>query len=173
MGAGNIAGAALIAPLAMAAADRLGISAFLMTIMVGNGVNAGAYSPIAPTGIVASQLMAKAGLAGTEWQTYWNTFIAQTVVAFAGYLLFGGVKLLRRGERVHVVSHLPEKDLTPFNRNQWITLGVIAALLVAVIWLKIDIIVGAFVGVAILLLLRASDGEAAIKGMPWGTVLMV
>jgi di/tricarboxylate transporter len=173
MGAGNIAGAALIAPLAMAAADRLGISAFLMTIMVGNGVNAGAYSPIAPTGIVASQLMAKAGLAGTEWQTYWNTFIAQTVVAFAGYLLFGGVKLLRRRERVHVVSHLPEEDLTPFNRNQWITLGVIAALLVAVIWLKIDIIVGAFVGVAILLLLRAADGEAAIKGMPWGTVLMV
>lgn len=173
LGGGNIAAAALIAPIAMAAAGRLGISAFLMTIMVGNGCNAGAYSPIAPTGIVASQLMANAGLAGTEWRTYWNTFIAQTVVAFAGYLLFGGLKLLRRPERVNVATHLPAEDLTPFTRKQWITLGVIAGLLVSVIWLDVDIIVGAFVGGAILLLLRAADGDAAIKAVPWGTVLMV
>jgi di/tricarboxylate transporter len=173
MGAGNIAGAALIAPLAMAAAGRLGISAFLMTIMVGNGVNAGAYSPIAPTGIVATQLMAKAGLPGMEWQTYWNTFIAQTFVAFAGYLVFGGLKLLRRRDRVDAAARMPAEDLTPFNRNQRITLGVIAALLVAVIALRIDIIVGAFVGIAILLLFRAADGDAAIKVVPWSTVLMV
>jgi hypothetical protein len=72
LGGGNIAAAALIAPVAMSAAGRLRISGFLMVIMVGNGANAGAYSPIAPTGIVANELMAQAGLPGVEWVTFWN-----------------------------------------------------------------------------------------------------
>src|SRR6266545_3442313 len=50
LGPGNIAAVALIAPLAMAIAGRTGISAFLMTLMVANGANAGAFSPFAPTG---------------------------------------------------------------------------------------------------------------------------
>src|SRR6266508_4945011 len=50
IGPGNIAAVALIAPLAMAIAGRAGISAFLMTLMVANGANAGAFSPFAPTG---------------------------------------------------------------------------------------------------------------------------
>ena len=29
----------------------------------------------------------------------WNTLIAQSLVAFGGYLLLGGVKLLKSGER--------------------------------------------------------------------------
>src|SRR5690242_4244339 len=41
IGPGNIAAVALIAPLAMAIAGRTGISAFLMTLMVASGANAG------------------------------------------------------------------------------------------------------------------------------------
>ena len=107
LGAGNIAGAALIAPVAMAAAGRMGISAFLMVIMVGNGANAGAFSPIAPTGIVASELMAEAGLSGVEWRTYWNTFMAQGFVAFAGYFALGGLALLRSGRKLTAEGLLP------------------------------------------------------------------
>ncbi|MBI4421707.1 MAG: C4-dicarboxylate ABC transporter [Gemmatimonadetes bacterium] len=173
MGGGNIAASALVAPIAMAAAGRIGISAFLMIIMVGNGVNAGAYSPIAPTGIVASQLMTRAGLPGMEWQTYWNTFMAQTFVAFAGYFLLGGLKLLRRPDRVDVSAQFPAHDLTPFSGKQRATLGVILALLGAVIALRMDIIVGAFAAVAVLLLARVADADAAIKAIPWGTILMV
>ena len=66
MGPGNIAGIALLAPLAMAAADRANIPPFLMAIMAGNGANAGALSPFAPTGVIASGLMTKIGLAATS-----------------------------------------------------------------------------------------------------------
>src|SRR5262249_37141460 len=54
IGAGNIATAALIGPLSMAVAERAKIPPFLMTIMVAHGCVAGALSPIAPTGIIAS-----------------------------------------------------------------------------------------------------------------------
>jgi di/tricarboxylate transporter len=173
MGGGNIAATALVAPIAMAAAGRLGISAFLMTIMVGNGCNAGAFSPIAPTGIVANQLMSQAGLVGMQWRTYWNTFIAQSFVAFSGYFLLGGTKLLRRKERVNLADHLPAEDLQPFDRRQRITLAVLAALMAGVIFLKLDLIVGAFAAGALLLILRVADQEAAIKAVPWSTILLV
>ncbi|HUF75926.1 MAG TPA: SLC13 family permease [Longimicrobiales bacterium] len=174
LGGGNIAAAALIAPVAMSAAGGLGISGFLMVIMVGNGANAGAYSPIAPTGIVANELMAQAGLDGVEWQTFWNTFIAQSFVAFAGYLLLGGGKLLRSGRAVdeHAV-HIAPEDREPLTRAQWITLVVTLGLLASIIFLDVDIVVGAFVAMAILLVARVSDEEKAIAAVPWGTILMI
>src|SRR4030095_3810141 len=47
-GPGNIATIGLLGPIAIATAIRMNISPFLMAIMVGNGVQAGALSPIAP-----------------------------------------------------------------------------------------------------------------------------
>ena len=64
IGPGNIATAALMAPMAMAAAATPRIPGFLMAIMVGNGANAGSLSPFAPTGIIVNGLMARTGLAG-------------------------------------------------------------------------------------------------------------
>ena len=79
----------------MSVAGRAGISAFLMALMLANGANAGGLSPLAPTGIIASELMRRIGLPGVEWRNYLNTLAAQSVVAFGGYLLFGGLKLFR------------------------------------------------------------------------------
>jgi Na+/H+ antiporter NhaD/arsenite permease-like protein len=98
MGPGNIATAALLIPLAMATAVRAGIPLFLMSIMVGNGANAGALSPFAPTGIIVNGLMAKNGLPGFELQAYLYNLAAHATVAFAGYALFGGLKLFGTGD---------------------------------------------------------------------------
>lgn len=173
LGAGNIAAAALMAPLAMAAAGRMGISPFLMAIMIGNAANAGAYSPIAPTGVVATELMAQAGLGGHVWRTYWNTFIAQSVVCFAGYFLLGGTALLRSGRAVTAEAGSVGEDLDPLNRTQWFTLGVVVAMLLAVAVGRVEVVVAAFAAAAVLALARVADLEAAIKSVPWGTVLMV
>src|SRR5262245_47179904 len=136
IGPGNIATAALLAPLAMAAAARTGIPAFLMAIMVGNGANSGALSPIAPTGIIVDGLMARNGLPGLEIQAYLYNLLAHALVAFSGYALFGGLKLFRAG-RVPPAPIADELDASsrsgPFEPRHWITIGVIAALIVSVI----------------------------------------
>ena len=93
MGPGNIATAALVAPMAMATAASAGIPLFLMAIMVGNGANAGSLSPFAPTGIIVNGLMARIELGGLEAQTYLYNLGAHAFVAFGGYFLFGGLKL--------------------------------------------------------------------------------
>ena len=170
IGVGNIASAVLLLPIAMAIGEKAGIAAFLMAIMVGNGANAGAFSPIAPTGRIALDLMEKVGLVGVEWRNYFNTFIAQSFVAFVGYFSLGGLKLFTREAKV--CDELQE-EIEPFTGKQKFTLGVIAALVGSVMLFKIDVTLGAFVGAAILTLSQVSDEEAAVKVMPWGTIMMV
>ena len=94
IGAGNIAGSALMAPLAMTMAQRVGIPAFLMAILVAHGALAGALSPISPTGIIADKLMqSELGLSGFEVRLYLYNLIANAVVGLGGYFLLGGWRL--------------------------------------------------------------------------------
>jgi di/tricarboxylate transporter len=172
IGAGNIAAAALLAPVAMGIAGRAGISAFLMAMMLTNGANAGALSPLAPTGIIARDLMARAGMPGSGWANYFNTFAAQSAVAFGGYFLLGGIGLLRAGRAPSTDVSLCERP-EPFTSPQRLTLAVIGALILSALVFGVDVGMGAFVGAAILSLARAADEEQAIHSMPWGVILMV
>jgi di/tricarboxylate transporter len=139
-----------------------------MTIVVATGASAGGLSPLAPTGVIANGLLARAGLSGTAWPTFFNNLIAQSFVGVGGYLLFGGAKLL--GRRVEVGSEGPTE---PFTGNQKLTLAVIGLLIGAVVVFGVDVGMGGFLGAAILTLARAADEEAAVKKMPWNTIVMV
>ena len=182
MGPGNIATAALLAPLAMATAVRTGIPLFLMAIMVGNGANSGALSPFAPTGIIVNGIMTRNGLPGLELQTYLYNLLAHALVAFVGYALFGGLKLFTAtrtpatavnadpiGEPA--VSGHPQSDR--FDRRHWITLATIATLLVSVIVAKVNVGMAAFAGAVVLVLSKSADDGEAIKRMPWRVIVMV
>jgi Na+/H+ antiporter NhaD/arsenite permease-like protein len=211
MGPGNIATAALLAPLAMATAARTGIPLFLMAIMVGNGANSGALSPFAPTGIIVNGIMARNGLSGFEWQTYLYNLAAHAFVAFAGYVLFGGLTLFRAPSqsRTECAAGAPGPSTPPrteraagapgsdrvsaaavispsgnaaetadrraytFGRRHWITVGVIAALLLSVTLGKVNVGMAAFAGAVILVLTRSADDGEAIKRMPWRVIVMV
>jgi di/tricarboxylate transporter len=167
IGPGNIATAALLAPIAMDVASRARIPAFLMAIMVGNGANAGALSPLAPTGIIAANLMSRIGMGGVEWITFRNNLFAHAVIAFGGYLLLGGWKLFQ--------FSYTNQDQTgaDFGKRHWITIGLITVLVLVVIVFKVNVGMGAFACAVILCALRSADHKESIRRMPWGVILMV
>jgi di/tricarboxylate transporter len=171
IGPGNIAATALLAPIAMTAAGRAGIPAFLMAIMVCTGANAGALSPFAPTGVIANDLMVKIGLEGVAWRNYFNSLYAQSFVGVAGYLLFGGVRLLATGVTRLAVE--PRSESTVLDGKQKLTLAVICALIVSVLVLKVDVMIGAFVAAAILSMSGAAEEKAVFREMPWTVIVMV
>jgi len=212
IGAGNIAASALISPLAMAAAARAGIPAFLMTLMVTHGCIAGAVSPFTPAGVVANDLMSqKMGLTGWEWHVYGFNLLANFLVAIAGYLAFGGWRLfglmtlgvdvarVNPAERSNLGTELPlvvrhskiarlglrhagtktESGYArlavedPIRVQHWVTLGVIAALVVSVIIFKMHVGMGAFAGAVFLTLIRVTDEKKSVQGIPWSVILMV
>jgi di/tricarboxylate transporter len=167
-GPGGIAAGALLAPVAMRVAGDQRIPPFLMTLMVVNGSNAGTFSPIAPTGIIARDLMAKIGLVGVEWANFANTLLAQSVVAFSGYLLLGGARLFREKAPGSVMEALPA-----LTRSQKFTLAVVGALVVSVLAFRVDVGVAAFLAAAVLAAGGAADEERAIQAMPWTVIMLV
>jgi Na+/H+ antiporter NhaD/arsenite permease-like protein len=171
MGPGNIATAALLAPIAMATASRAGIPLFLMAIMVGNGANAGGLSPFAPTGIIVNGIFARNQMPGLEAQSYLYNLGAHALIAFGGYALFGGLRLFTTDRTVTITAGHEEEPV--FNRHQWITLGVIAALLVSVLAAGVQVGMAAFVGAVVLVLVGAADDGEAIRQMPWRVIIMV
>jgi len=173
IGAGNIAAAALIAPLAMAVADRAKISPFLITLMVAHGCVAGALSPIAPTGIIASGLMFRLGMSGYENQIYLYNFVANMLAAGIGYLTFGGWRLFGRTaltEPAFPGSGGPRAAMT---LAHWITLGAIALLVIGVVGFGVHVGLGAFVAAVVLTLAKVTDEKPAILAIPWSVIVMV
>lgn len=189
IGPGHIAATALMAPLAMAAAGRYGIPPFLMAIMVANGASAGSLSPVSPTGVVVHEINQKMGLGDVRWTVFFNNFVAHTTIAFGGYLLLGGWRLLRRttAAPAYVAAAVgpgaplvPDDTASPapagaevFEWRHWLTCAVIAALVLGVILLDLDPGLTAIAGAVVLTLGRAADEKAAIRAMPWGVIMMV
>jgi Dicarboxylate carrier protein MatC N-terminus len=101
IGPGNIAATALMAPVAMAIATRVGMPAFLMTLLVVGAANGAAFSPFAPTGIISNGIIAKIApqlpaiqeawtLDGLAWKIHFNSEYCQGIVNLGGFLLMGG-----------------------------------------------------------------------------------
>jgi di/tricarboxylate transporter len=170
LGPGNVATAAMLAPMGMAVGARARVPPFLMAIMVGNGAQSGALSPFAPTGIIVNGLMDKIGLSGYEWRTYWTNLAAHAFVAFVGYLALGGWRLFRS----EYSGTADAAAATPgFDTPNWITLGVILSVMTVVLFLGANIGMAGFAGAVVLAAIRVADHEQAIRRMPWTPILMV
>ena len=170
IGPGNIATAALLAPMAMAIGHRAGVPPFLMILMVGNGAQAGALSPFAPTGVIVNGVMARIGLAGVEWQTYANNLFAHLVITFVAYFAFGGWRLFKRR------GHTDGADVVatePFDHRHWLTVAILALLVFVVVVFDMQVGMAALTGATILSLAGAAEEKETIKRMPWNVVLMV
>jgi len=167
-GPGGIAAAALLAPVAMPVAAECGIPALLMIVMLANGANAGTFSPLAPTGIIARDLMQRIGLEAVAWPNFWNTLLAQSLVAAVGFIVLGGPRLLSAGAASDADTHI-----SPWTTPQKLTLAVIAAFAVAVAAFGLDAGMAALVGASILSVARAADEEQVWRGAPWSVLFLV
>jgi len=187
IGAGATPASALLAPPAMAAAARMRIPPLVMAIMAGNGVLAGTLSPFAPTGIVAHGVMERIGLGGYEWYTFAFNAFAHALVAVAGFLLFGGMKLFKSSTTTPA-GDLPATDSPLANQpiadqplaedhalqtQHWLTTIGIVLLIVAVVGFSMDVGMVAIIIAAVLILFGTVDESKAIKRMPWSVILMV
>jgi Na+/H+ antiporter NhaD/arsenite permease-like protein len=169
VGPGAIATVALLVPLAMIVGRTAGVPPLLTALMVANGANAGNLSPFSTVGIIANGAMAKAGLAGHEWRVWFANFVAHVVVAAAAY----GWLARRRGATASAADGDGPHVAQPLSPAQRFTVVVIAAWIAGVLGFDVSLGLAAFTGAAVLLVARAGDEIAALRGVPWGIILMV
>lgn len=167
VGPGAISSVALIVPLAMAIGLRARVPAFLIALAVTNGANAGNLSPISAVGVVANNRMAEAGLGGHEWRVFAANFLAHLLVTVVAFLLFGGLRLHGHPD--------PDgrRDSPPFERGQLLSIGIVAAWIIGVVFFQLPLGLSAFAAVALILALRAASQDLSIALVPWNVVLMV
>ncbi|MEZ4786292.1 MAG: SLC13 family permease, partial [Candidatus Kapaibacterium sp.] len=138
IGPGNIAATAIIAPIGMAVASRAGISPMLMAIMICTGANAAAFSPIAPTGVINTELLKSIGITdpGVPLQVFLGAAGLQTVTALFAWVLFG------RKRTREVASKTTWFDSQPTRRgtkNDYLMLVAILILLLMVLVFQVGI----------------------------------
>jgi di/tricarboxylate transporter len=189
-----------MAPVAMAIASRVGMPAFLMTLIVVGAANGAAFSPFAPTGIISNGIIAKMApglgipaeqLNSLAWKIHFNSEMAQGLVNIGGFFILGGWAWIQkqRGASLNIDELAPKPE--PFNKHQWLTLGMVGLLILMVVlpglpafkpffkanaWLANMLSnVGsvAFVLSGVLMLTGSGDSKASVKVMPWGVIMMV
>jgi Na+/H+ antiporter NhaD/arsenite permease-like protein len=84
-GAFTPAAIAIVAPVALALGSRFGISTLAMGLVVVQGANAGAFSPVNPFGVLSNVMLDNANASGDSLKLYLYCFIFNSVLAVIVY----------------------------------------------------------------------------------------
>lgn len=169
IGPGNIAATAVLAPLGMGLAHKLKASPLLMAILIVTGANAGAFSPVAPTGVILKGLAndIQTGDSMTVMQVFFMSAIIQSISAVLAFVLFNRSKKLKEND-IHV-----EIKSTPFTQYQIFSMVSIIAVLVATIGFDLSLGIATFTGALILMITHSDIAEKVLAKIPWETILLV
>ena len=166
IGPGHIAAGILMTTFAMYLAFEMKINPWVTALFAKLGANAGCASPLSLTGLLAKELSEPMGYTGFSTHLFLSTLLSGFVFTLVIYI---GSK----SYKVKADNPLKWSDIPKFNRNQKLTMAAIVVMVVCCIGFKLDTGLFAFIMAAILILLGAADEKAAIKGIPWGTLIFI
>lgn len=166
IGPGHIAAGILMTTFAMYLAFEMKINPMVTALFAKLGANAGCASPLSLTGLLAKELSEPMGYSGFEAHLFFSTLLSGFVFTLIVYI---GSK----SYKVKADNPLKWADIPKFNRDQKLTMAAIVIMVICCIGFKFDTGLFAFIMASILILLGAADEKAAIKGIPWGTLVFI
>lgn len=185
-GAFTPAAVAIVAPVALALGGRYGISALAMGLVIVQGANAGAFSPVNPFGVVANRMLEEANAAGSGLILYVNCFLFNAVVAALAYALVQWWLFRKAEDPVTVPPVLSDGEgATPgsaavtagepvrLDFMRLLSLLGILALLVLTLGFGIDVGVAALFASLVLIAIRPSVQKPAFAGVAWSAIILV
>lgn len=162
---------AILVPIGLSLAYKHKINPLLVGLSILNGTNAGGFSPIAVYFNIVAGALAKAGLELPPAPVFIATFAFNLVLNAAAMAVFGGFKLW--GRRAEKPVEGDEQGPTRLTVEQGATLATLAALVVAVLFLGIDIGIAAVVAAVALALIWPTAGNAGAKHIAWSVILLI
>jgi len=166
-GAGNVPTAAVLAPAAMLAAARAGVSPMMMMVMVGHGAIGGGLSPITPMGVVADEKLSDMGLDGHAAFTFAMNLLVNAIVAALGYVVFRGWR------HAAGTGGGDERRSDTWSWRQVASLAAIAIVIVAAAGWSVHVGFAALTAATVLLLTGCGSEREALSDMPWSVIMMV
>lgn len=164
IGPGCVPALAFVAALAVPLAHETGYDPVMLMIIGDMGTYTGRWSPISPEGILVTNLMGEQGYTGLILPVVINAGIASIILSVAAFLRYKGYKVKSGGE----LSEAPALE-----RRHVIALLGILAMLAGVIFLSMDVGLASFIVAAVLIMIGIGDQKAALKEVPWNTLILV
>lgn len=170
LGPGLISVTALVSVLIVALAKEIDTPPIRLIPFGLMGAFAGGLFPITPSGIVAITLSNESGIAGVGDAMPWK--MALTCCIYAVVLYFFVFKWHK--QKILAGSASEESTSLPaFSAKQIMTLVGILVVAVASSVFKINVGLVSFVVAVILTLFKTADEGAALKKVPWSTLVMI
>ena len=171
IGPGLISTTALMSVLGMALAIEIGVEPISFLLFGAVGSFAGGLSPITPSGIVAIEVAERSGITGVAFPIAILMFLIMLFVAVCLY--FFVFKWHKYKESAEAGAKEVSVESDKFQLQHICTLLgiVVVAVLSTVFSINIGLI--SFAVAVVLLLLGFADEGAAIKAIPWNTLLMI
>ncbi|MBN9129160.1 MAG: SLC13 family permease [Paenarthrobacter ureafaciens] len=202
-GAFTPAAVAIVAPVALALGLRFGISTLAMGLVIVQGANAGAFSPVNPFGVLANVMLDDAGASDDSLKLYIYCFIFNAVLAFLAYVLVQWFMKRRTAAKAPEAGNNDGGDSTypaagtqagtslltkaapaPAPARQApakveatpiriLTLLGLGTLLVLTTVMGIDVGVASLIVALALVCLKPGIQKPAVETMPWSAIILV
>ena len=184
-GAFTPAAVAIVAPVGLALGARFGVSALAMGLVIVQGANAGAFSPVNPFGVVANAMLVRANAADDSLALYTYCFLFNAVIAAVAYGLVQwwmsrsatvpagasiGAAVVDHGVRPTVTT---TSEPVQLDGMRMLALLGILSLLVLTMGFGLDVGVAALFASLVLIAIRPSIQKPALQGVPWSAILLV
>ena len=152
--------------------SKFKLNPLLIAAMVIHGAQSGAYSPIAPYGVVINQLATDLSISYSPIAVYLGTVGFHIALVLAVFFLLGGYQL--RGRTFAATEETGLSDAPDDRRMRYLTLAGFAALLISVVALKIHLGFAALIISSILLLFTSREQRSeSITNIAWPIVLVI
>lgn len=167
VGPGAIPTLAIVPVLAIPVALKAGINPILLSLIGQMGAQAVRMSPITPEAVVVSGLMTEQGLDGNTVPAMWCLFITELAMIAASFVVFRGWKF------EEPMKGIQEEENPSFSKKQWISLVGLALMIISVVVFECNVGLVSFLIGSLLVILKCGDDKAALKSLPWNTILLV
>ncbi|MEG0769579.1 MAG: SLC13 family permease [Ruthenibacterium sp.] len=169
IGPGCVPTLAFVAAVAIPLAHATGYNP-IMLMMIGDvATYSGRFTPITPEGVLVTKLLAEQGYTINLLPMILNVGIGTLILSVIFFVFY-------KGYRVKAAVRIDDTVTPPiekFTGKQYMALAGIVVMIAAVIFIKVDVGLASFVVAMVLLLLGVGEEKAVLKGIPWGTLLMV
>lgn len=167
VGPGAIPTLAIVPVLAIPVALKAGINPILLSLIGQMGAQAVRMSPITPEAVVVSGLMTEQGLDGNTVPAMWCLFVTELAMIAASFVVFKGWKF------EEPMKGIEEEENPSFSGKQWISLVGLVLMIVSVVVFDCNVGLVSFLIGSALVVLKCGDDKAALKSLPWNTILLV
>ena len=169
IGPGLISVSALVSVLIIALAQEMDIQPIRLVPFGLLGAFGGGLTPITPTGIVAINVAGENGITGIEGSLPWK--MALTCIVYAAVLYFF---VFKWHKEKRIPMEQTSTETTPsFSPKQIATLAGIVVVAVVSSVFNINVGLISFAVAVVLTLFKVADEGAALKKVPWNTLVMI